>query len=128
MATASYGKFNLISSQHIDGASVYDSGGKEIGQIDHLMIDRVSGHVLYAVVNFSGFMALHPGSHPIPWISLRFDAERAGYVTDVTQKMVESAPEYVDDSWTDRAWETRVHQHYGARPYWEEGAAIGAAH
>jgi hypothetical protein len=124
MATAaSSEKPNLISSQHIDGAAVYDSAGKEIGQIDHLMIEMVTGHALYAVVNFSGFMALHPGSHPIPWASLKFDAGRRGYVTDVTSELVENAPEYQGDSWTDREWETRVHRHYGARPYWEEGVA-----
>ncbi len=52
MATASYPKINLISSQHIDGAGVYDMSGKEIVKIDRFMIDMVSGRVLYAVVNF----------------------------------------------------------------------------
>jgi hypothetical protein len=122
MATAaSHPGKNLISSQHIDGAAVYDMSGKEIGQIDHLMIDIVSGRVLYAVVNFSGFMGLHPGHHPIPWTSLKFDQSRRGYATAVSKEQVESAPEYSDESWTDRDWETRVHAHYSARPYWEEG-------
>ncbi len=35
MATAaSNPKINLISSQHIDGAAVYDKSGKEIGKIE----------------------------------------------------------------------------------------------
>jgi alpha-N-arabinofuranosidase len=28
-------------------------------------------------------------------------------------------PQFSDDSWQDRDWETRTHQHYRARPYWE---------
>ncbi len=124
MATAAPDpKINLISSQHIDGAAVFDASGKEIGKIDHFMIDMASGRVLYAVVNFCGFMCLHPGHHPIPWTSLKFDRGRRGYVTDVSQERVESAPDYSDESWTDREWETKVHEHYHARPYWEEGSA-----
>jgi hypothetical protein len=116
-------KMNLISSEQIDSAAVFDPSGKEIGQIDHLMIDMASGRVLYAVVNFCGFMCLHPGHHPMPWSSLKFDKDRRGYVTDASQELVESAPEYTDASWVDREWETRVHQHYRAEPYWREGGA-----
>jgi len=124
MATAaSNPKINLISSQHIDGAAVYDKSGKEIGKIDHFMIDMESGRVLYAVVEFCGFMCLHPGHHPLPWTSLKYDRDCRGYFTDVTQDLVESAPDYTEESWLDREWETRVHQHYAARPYWQEGAA-----
>ena len=44
MATAAANpKINLISSQHIDGAAVYDKSGKEIGKIDHFMIDMEFG-------------------------------------------------------------------------------------
>jgi hypothetical protein len=124
MATAaSNPKINLISSQHIDGAAVYDRSGKEIGKIDHFMIDMESGRVLYAVVEFCGFMCLHPGHHPLPWTSLKYDRDSRGYFTDVTQDLVESAPDYTDESWLDREWEKRVHQHYAAEPYWQEGAA-----
>ncbi|WP_457797571.1 PRC-barrel domain-containing protein [Methylocystis sp. S23] len=127
MATASpYSRINLISSQHIDGVGVYDMSGKEIGKIDHFMIDMVSGRVLYAVVNFCGFMCLHPGHHPMPWSSLKYDKDRRGYVTDVSQELVESAPEYTDESWIDREWEMRVHQHYRAEPYWRESGAAAA--
>jgi hypothetical protein len=31
---------------------------------------------------------------------------------------LKDAPEFSDDSWTDRDWETRTHQHYGAPTYW----------
>lgn len=106
MATATaHPKFNLIASEHVVSAKVYDPSGKEIGEIDHLMIDKISGQALYAVVNFCGFMCLRPGHHP-------------------TQQQLEAALEFSDDSWSDRDWEMRVHQHYSARPYWEESAAL----
>jgi hypothetical protein len=125
MATATaHPKFKLISSEHIVGATVYDLNDKEIGEVDHLMIDKISGQARYAVVNFCGFMCLHPRHHPLPWSALRYDKGREGYITNVTESLLEAAPEFSDDSWMDREWETRVHRHYAAYPYWEESATL----
>ena len=43
-----------------------------------------------------------------------------GYVTSVTPQDLQNAPPLSDDSWTDRDWESRIHQHYRARPYWDD--------
>jgi hypothetical protein len=118
MATA-HSKLDLISSEHILGATVFNDKGKEIGQIDHLMIDPETGRARYAVVNFCGFMCLRPGHHAVPWSALCYDKDRQRYTSDVTAEQLEAAPDYDARSWTDRDWETRVHAHYKARPYWE---------
>lgn len=120
MATVTHpSKRDLISSEHLVGASIYDQTGKEIGKIDRLMIDRASGHALYAIVDFCGFMCLRPDHHAIPWSAVQYDKANQRYTTTVTEKLLEEAPAFDDDSWTDRDWETRIHQHYSARPYWE---------
>jgi hypothetical protein len=112
----------MVSSEHVVGATICDPSGKEIGSIDHLMIDPVTGQARYAVVDFCGFMCLRPGHHAVPWSALRFDESNRRYETKVTEKLLEEAPEFSDASWTDRDWETRIHRHYSAPPYWE-GAA-----
>ena len=38
--------------------------------------------------------------------------------TGITEAQLKDAPAFSDDSWTDRDWETRTHQHYGAPTYW----------
>ena len=123
-AATAHPKLNLISSEHVVGAKIYDASGKEIGEIDHLMIDKISGHARYAVVNFCGFMCLRPGHHPLPWNSLKYDKEREGYLANVTEQLLEAAPDFSDDSWLDRDWEMREHRHYAAHPYWEESATL----
>jgi hypothetical protein len=42
----------LISSEKVDGAAVYNGVGLHPGAIHHLMIDKFSGHVEYAVMSF----------------------------------------------------------------------------
>jgi sporulation protein YlmC with PRC-barrel domain len=52
MATSTvHPNHQLISSEDVEGTNVYDVNGKKIGEIDHLMIDKVSGRVTYAVMS-----------------------------------------------------------------------------
>ncbi|WP_036261075.1 PRC-barrel domain-containing protein [Methylocapsa aurea] len=123
MGTAARSDLNLISSEYVEGTNVYDPSGNEIGQIDHLMIDKLSGHVRYAIMSFGGFMGLGHSHYPLPWSSLSYDQQRDGYTTNVTEQQLKDAPEFSDDSWMDRGWETRMHRHYNVEPYWDETSA-----
>src|SRR5262245_10878520 len=47
----------LVENDQIHGTAVYDTAGKRIGTIRRLVIEKVSGHVVYAVTAFGGFLA-----------------------------------------------------------------------
>ena len=111
----------LISSEDVHGTNVYGVGDEAIGEIDHLLIEKVSGRVSYAVMSFGGFLGLGHSHYPIPWSALKYDTALGGYRTGITEGQLRDAPEFSDDSWEDRDWETRTHEHYGAPPYWGDG-------
>ena len=69
----------LISSEDVEGTSVYSPGREEIGSIDHLMIDKRSGKISYAVMSFGGFLGLGHSHYPIPWSALRYDKVAEGF-------------------------------------------------
>ena len=108
----------LISSEDVEGTNVYDAGGKKIGDVDHLMIDKTSGRVGYAVISFGGFMGLGHSHYPVPWGALKYDPSLAGFRTNISEKQLKDAPEFSDNSWGDRDWEARTHRHYTAPQYW----------
>lgn len=112
---------NLVSSANVEGTAVYNPSGDRIGQIDHLMIDKVSGIVRYAIMTFGGFLGIGEGEYPLPWEAFRYDTNLGGYVTDVTEDQLKNAPLHDETSWSNRDWESRLHQHFGSKPYWEEG-------
>ncbi len=122
MATA-FPESILISSEYVEGTKVYDPDGNQIGQIDHLIIDRVSGQVRYAVMSLGGFLGLGHSHFPLPWSSLNYDKAREGHMTNVTEGLLKDAPDFSEDNWTSRDWESRVHQHYKVEPYWERSSA-----
>jgi len=108
----------LISSEDVHGTDVIGASDEVIGEIDHLLIEKVSGRVAYAVMSFGGILGLAHSHYPIPWSALKYDAAVGGYRTGITEEQLRNAPEFSDDSWSDRSWETRTHEHYGAPGYW----------
>src|SRR6185295_12306657 len=75
----------LISSEDVEGVNVYDTQGKKIGEIDHLMIDKISGRVTYAVMSFGGFLGLGHSHYPLPWGALKYSTKLNGFETSVTE-------------------------------------------
>jgi sporulation protein YlmC with PRC-barrel domain len=108
----------LISSEDVEGTDVYGVDGKKVGEIDHLMIDKISGRVPYAVISFGGFLGLGHSHYPVPWAALKYDPNLGGYITGITEEKLKDAPAFSDDAWSNRSWEAQVHKHYNAPPYW----------
>jgi hypothetical protein len=61
---------SLIESDRVEGTTVYDPQGNNIGSIKRLMIEKVSGQVAYAVMSFGGFLGMGAEDHAIPWNKL----------------------------------------------------------
>ena len=107
----------LISSEDVQGTDVYGIGDEAIGQIDHLLIEKISGRVAYAVMSFGGFLGVAHSHYPIPWSALKYDTALGGYRTGITEGQLKELPNLVT---THGQIETgrRTHEHYGAPAYW----------
>ena len=123
-AVTQHPNHQLISSEDVEGTDVYGPKEAKIGEIDHLMIDKVSGRVTYAIMSFGGFLGLGHSHYPVPWATLKYDTALGGYRTGITEQQLRDAPEFSDDAWGDRDWEKRTHEHYGTPYYWEAGPRL----
>jgi sporulation protein YlmC with PRC-barrel domain len=109
---------NMVTSTDVNGTAVFGVDGTEVGTIDHLVIDKTSGKVAYAVMGFGGFLGMGQDHHPIPWSSLRYDQVKGGYSTNITQDQLQQAPARPDDWVGNREWEQRTYDYYGQPYYW----------
>ena len=94
----------VIESDRVEGTAVYDPADKRIGTIQRLLIEKVSGRVLYVDITFGGFLGLGAHHHTIPWEKLTYDTRLGGYRTDVTAEQVKGAPAFYreEEVWPDR--------------------------
>jgi PRC-barrel domain len=112
---------NLISSEKVEGTNVYNRAGETLGSIHDLMIDKISGHVAYAIMSFGGFLGMGNQYHPLPWSILRYDTNMVGYVVNLDKQQLEGGPAYdvgTEPDWRDRTYENKIHDYYGVGPYW----------
>ena len=107
----------IISSDKVEGASVYDTGGHKLGSIDDLMVDKLSGQVRYAVMEFGGFLGMGTERFPIPWKVLKYSNSHNGYIVPLNKAVLDKAPRYAEGEIPlyDQAYGTRVDTYY--QPY-----------
>lgn len=106
---------SVISSDRVNGTDVYNPAGEKLGSIDSLMIDKLSGKVRYAVMEFGGFLGMGTDRYPLPWDSMKYDTSMDGYVVAVAKEQLENAPKYGQGTAPeyDEAYGRRVYEHYG---------------
>ena len=110
----------LIAAEKVNGTNVYNADGEKLGSIDDIMIDKVSGRAIYAVMSFGGFLGLGEKFHPLPWATLRYDDQKGGYVVNLDREMLEGAPNYDGGSefeWTPD-YGRKVDSYYRTPSYW----------
>ncbi len=111
----------LIGSDKVEGTPVYRSNGERVGQIERIMIDKISGKVAYAVMSFGGFMGIGEDYYPLPWSLMTYTPKLEGYEVNVGEQQLKGAPRYSKHEswdWSDRARDKQVCDYYGVLPYW----------
>jgi hypothetical protein len=114
----------LIESDRVEGTTVYDPNGNDIGSIKRLMIDKLSGKVAYAVMSFGGFLGIGQDEYTIPWHKLDYDTGLGGFRTDITEQQLRGSPSFYrgrDYDWSDRTRERELHDYWRVPYYWGGG-------
>lgn len=116
---SNYHPASVISSDRVEGTAVYSTTGDKLGSIDNLMIDKISGQVRYAVLEFGGFLGIGTDRYPLPWSTLKYDTQKDGYVVPLDKERLEKGPRYneADVPAYNEEYGRRVYDYYGATWY-----------
>ncbi|HET6534653.1 MAG TPA: PRC-barrel domain-containing protein [Sphingomicrobium sp.] len=97
----------MIASDKVEGTSVFDSNGEEVGTVRKLMIGKMDGQVRYVVMGMGGMFGFGEDSFPLPWDGLDYDTRLDGYklkgVTkdDFKANKAPSHPRNEEPGWSD---------------------------
>ena len=120
MNTAS-GHTTAIRAKKVIGTNVKDTAGHKIGEIEDVMLDKVSSNIMFAVVGFGGFLGMAEKYHPIPWSALHYNETENAYVVNYTKAQLEAAPAASIDELTSNdgeAYRDKSYDYYKAERYW----------
>ena len=114
----------------IIGSRVINLEGENIGTIDDLVIDVGNGDILYAALEFGGFMGVGDKLFAVPWQSLTAVPAEGIFILDQSRAKLEKAPGFNKDHWPDigdRTWQAGIYAFYRHRvPYHQIPAASAA--
>jgi uncharacterized protein YrrD len=111
-----------MAADTLDGDSVVNAQGEDLGKIEDIMLDVERGRIAYAVLSYGGFLGMGDKLFAVPWSALTLDADRHCFVLNVDKQKLENAPGFDKDHWptmADPTWAGELHTYYGSRPYWE---------
>jgi sporulation protein YlmC with PRC-barrel domain len=111
----------LISSDKVEGTSVIDPKGNNLGHISEIMIDKVSGKVAYAVLKYGSFLGMGGSLFAVPWDVLKYDTRNDSYVIGMPVEQLKAAPSYGEANppdFADPEWNKEVHDYYRSRADW----------
>jgi sporulation protein YlmC with PRC-barrel domain len=120
--TTPSGHTSAIRARKVIGSSVQDGAGRKIGQVEDVVLDKQSDHILFAVVGFGGFLGIGEKYHPIPWSTLDYSDSAGAYVVPFTEDQLRAAPSGSIEELTREdgdAVRDRTFDYYKAPRYWE---------
>lgn len=107
-------------AEDIRHRKVVDAGGKDIGEIDALLIDDQEQKVRFLRIASGGFLHMGQSKVLVPVEAItKIDHDMVH--VDQTRERIATAPKYDPELIDDRAYYDRLYGYYGFSPYWGAG-------
>jgi hypothetical protein len=113
----------LIAASRVADTAVYNLQGERLGKIEDVILDKITGRTVYAVLSFGGFLGIGDRHYPLPWPMLRYDVAYGGYTVNLDKRILERAPSFgigEEAAWHDPEWGRSVYDYYKTEPYWDQ--------
>jgi sporulation protein YlmC with PRC-barrel domain len=93
-------KYRAFRASELIGKEVKNPQGKELGEINDLVVHMSTGDVRYAILSFGGFMGVGDKLYAIPVKSLKVAASgRSDLVLDMDKARVQQQKSFPRDKW-----------------------------
>ena len=93
---------NHLDSKKLIGMRIKGADGKDLGEIDQLIVDTSSGKITHAIVGLGGVAGVGEKHVVVPWSELKFTRDGDTSVVMMERAKLEAAPRYTRDSDRDR--------------------------
>ena len=110
----------LISSERVLGTPVFGSDREQLGEVHSMLINKKTGTIPYALIEFGGFFGVNEQYFPVPWAALDYDIDLEGYMTHLTEEELRKAPRMkLDSDGHPCDWHAEeIEGYYSTLPWW----------
>jgi sporulation protein YlmC with PRC-barrel domain len=87
-------ELGLSETRHVLGMRIRNEQGREVGEIDNLLIDTRDGRISHVVIGVGGFMGVGEKKVVVPWADLKIASDGKRPVATLEQAKLDSAPRW----------------------------------
>ena len=71
-------RLSYTSAREVRGTSGCNLASEKIGQVEDIVLDKQSDHILFAALGFGGVLGIVEKLYPVPWAALDHNKEQGG--------------------------------------------------
>lgn len=106
---------NIVKANSVIGVKVKSKGNENLGKIEEIMIDKLSGDVHYVVLSFGGILGMGEKLFALPWRSISYSPADSSFIINIDKDTLKNAPGFDKNDWPDMAdplWEQTIKAYY----------------
>lgn len=90
---------NIVKASEIAGIKVLNNSGEDIGDINEVVLDKISGKVNYLVLDFGGFLGFGNKFFAVPWQKFSYNNEEDCFILNIDKERLKNAPGFDKEHW-----------------------------
>ncbi len=91
---------NVCRSSEIIGKPVINLENENLGKIEDIILDKISGQAKYVILSCGGFLGFGDKFFAVPWAAINYDVIVTGFRLNVDKIQFASAPCFNKDEWS----------------------------
>jgi sporulation protein YlmC with PRC-barrel domain len=106
---------DVVKSCEVVGISVQNRNKENLGKIEEIVLNKVTGQVHYVVLSFGGIMGLGDKYFALPWKSLSYSPAEKCFILNMEKDKLKDAPGFDKNHWpdmSDMAWARGIDDYY----------------
>ncbi len=104
---------NVVKSDEVIGVAVKNIAKENLGKIEEIVLDKVSGQVRYVVLSFGGILGMGDKYFAFPWKSISYSKEDECFILSIDKAKLKKEHGFDKDHWPDMAqWPETVDAYY----------------
>lgn len=93
----------IVRTADVLGKKVMSAGGEDLGKIEEIVLDKVSGDCRYVVLSFGGILGMESKFLAIPWEKFSYEPEQGEFSLSIDKEKLEQASGFDKNIWPDNA-------------------------
>jgi hypothetical protein len=109
----------IVNSNEVVGVKVENPIGEDLGKVEAIMLDKMSGQAVYVVLSFGGFLGMGDKLFAMPWHIFSYSPTKEKFIISLDQEKLKNSPGFDKDHWPDMSsttWNTSIKDYYGDSP------------